>query len=559
MKEQKHIIKKQILDIQLDRQENSFQIQNSLSAQNAQISSIIDEVCTSVSDPNRFIQLEKEFPERLRKCFYETLFNRVNELLLDSTTFKPLSGRAESLTGDPQINFRANSQSLTQTQIDLDLLQYFLKSGTFPWWSEKITFEELEKIFINLLKNSTEEVVYLLRNVLIDKKVRSRIIYQFSDKLLLKIAGKCSAKKLKQIQYWIKDIKFVLTLVPSISTNDSQLRLIFWDFIFMAYLTTPDSEFSEKKTAEIILSSIAMRQKVSYPSLILSLHKEIKRLSRSKHSFQSKLPKWIENQQKEIQSYGDVARPERPGSTSSIQQKRNLSTTAKSDENIQKETHKTSESLENKNCKKDKDGIEPGLQQSQKPAWKDTKKTDDQPADYDIKFSKGIESTCEEIYIDNAGLILVWPYLGHFFQSVGLMYDGAFVDEESINRAIHLLQFLATGEEQTAEYFLPLNKLLCGLDLENPIGKDVHLSKQEKEECEKLLNTVIKHWSALKNTSVTGFRASFLQRKGVLQWNEENWLLRVERKTYDLLLERIPWSISIIKLSWMKTALYVEW
>ena len=133
----------------------------------------------------------------------------------------------------------------------------------------------------------------------------------------------------------------------------------------------------------------------------------------------------------------------------------------------------------------------------------------DQPTEYDIKYSKEIETTCEEIYIDNAGLILVWPYLGHFFQSVGLMNDGAFVDEESISGAIHLLQFLATGEEQTAEYFLPLNKLLCGLDLENPISKNFHLSKQEKEECEKLLKTVIKHWSALKNTSVMGFLKKF--------------------------------------------------
>ena len=40
---------------------------------------------------------------------------------------------------------------------------------------------------------------------------------------------------------------------------------------------------------------------------------------------------------------------------------------------------------------------------------------------------------------------------------------------------------------------------------------------------------------------------------------EDAWILRVERRGYDLLLERIPWSISMVRLSWMKTVLIVQW
>ena len=78
-------------------------------------------------------------------------------------------------------------------------------------------------------------------------------------------------------------------------------------------------------------------------------------------------------------------------------------------------------------------------------------------------------------------------------------------------------------------------------------------------ECHSLLESVIAHWKALKNTSLTGFRESFLQRKGTLFENGPSWTLQVERKPYDLLLNSIPWGFNMIKLPWMKKMIQVEW
>ena len=92
-----------------------------------------------------------------------------------------------------------------------------------------------------------------------------------------------------------------------------------------------------------------------------------------------------------------------------------------------------------------------------------------------------------------------------------------------------------------------------------PVSKDFTISNVENAEAEKLLSATIAHWSALKNTSIKGFRTAFLQRDGIVLNKGNSWVVQVERKTYDLLLERLPWSIAMIKLSWMKTLLYVEW
>jgi hypothetical protein len=85
------------------------------------------------------------------------------------------------------------------------------------------------------------------------------------------------------------------------------------------------------------------------------------------------------------------------------------------------------------------------------------------------------------------------------------------------------------------------------------------LSSEEKKEADDLLQSAIKHWSILKDTSPEGYRSAFLQRDGILKFEDDHWYLRVERKSYDMLLESLPFTISLIRLPWMKNKLLVEW
>jgi hypothetical protein len=70
---------------------------------------------------------------------------------------------------------------------------------------------------------------------------------------------------------------------------------------------------------------------------------------------------------------------------------------------------------------------------------------------------------------------------------------------------------------------------------------------------------MISHWSAIGNTSVQGLRQTFLQREGYLSRKEDGWHLQVPKRTFDMLLDKLPWSISTIRLPWMETILWVEW
>ncbi|MCX2680327.1 contractile injection system tape measure protein [Galbibacter sp. EGI 63066] len=162
-------------------------------------------------------------------------------------------------------------------------------------------------------------------------------------------------------------------------------------------------------------------------------------------------------------------------------------------------------------------------------------------------------------FFKNAGIILVHPFLNHLFKKLDLLEDMAFKNFECQNKAVLLLEYIATGNEHIPEYEMVLPKFLCEMPANIPLDHTLLLTEEEKEEANGLLQAVIEHWGALGTTSIDGVREGFLMREGKLEKEQTGWKLYVEHKTIDVLLDRLPWNLSIVKLPWMKEMLKVEW
>ena len=63
-----------------------------------------------------------------------------------------------------------------------------------------------------------------------------------------------------------------------------------------------------------------------------------------------------------------------------------------------------------------------------------------------------------------------------------------------------------------------------------------------------LLAAVIGHWPVVGAISPDQLRGGFILREGWLRKGAQDWTLRVERKTYDVVLERLPWSIAVLRI-----------
>jgi hypothetical protein len=188
------------------------------------------------------------------------------------------------------------------------------------------------------------------------------------------------------------------------------------------------------------------------------------------------------------------------------------------------------------------------------------------PAYESVETSERADSEPAEdrfpLAVSCAGLVLLHPFIARFFANTGVLEtegSGA-LSPNALPRAAALLYYLATGREDLHEWELGCVKVILGLTPETPLPvSDGLLTPADREEAEALLAAAVGHWSALKNTSVQGLRSSFLERNGLLGESEQGLRLRVEDRPYDVLLDQLPWNIGVVKLPWMKKAIYTEW
>ena len=127
---------------------------------------------------------------------------------------------------------------------------------------------------------------------------------------------------------------------------------------------------------------------------------------------------------------------------------------------------------------------------------------------------------------------MLHPFLSNFFSRLQLTHQGSFTDSKTQQKALYLLHYLATGEKTAEEYELVVPKVLCAYPLQRPVSKQISLLEHETEEADQLLQLLSKN---------------------------ESLCLQLEAGAMDVLLDYLPWNLSILKLPWMKSLLHVEW
>jgi hypothetical protein len=175
---------------------------------------------------------------------------------------------------------------------------------------------------------------------------------------------------------------------------------------------------------------------------------------------------------------------------------------------------------------------------------------------YEERFQEE-KSNSKSCYVQNAGLIILHPFLKQMLKNCSLIGDNNTIINKEL--AVHILHYATTKKENDYEHLMLFEKFLCGIEIEQSIQREVRIEDKHKQQVEEMLLSVLEHWSALKTASPAILRNEFLQREGKLDWSESNPKLTIERKTQDLLLEKIPWNINIIKIPWIEKLIYTQW
>lgn len=404
-------------------------------------------------------------------------------------------------------NWQANSTSSPSSTIPTALspwksFLFFLEKGHFPWRSNQLTVNTLDE-FIKKETESNQSLILLVNQIKDDPISLQRLIHQLPISTLDFIFDKLSKGEMSFISFYK-----ILEKTFSKRWNRNEVKLGIWSIAFHTLFKNPPERigienFKNKLQLEVLTKTVAIFSKKKRNGPIIQKLTEVIFNELKLNFNQSKL------------KLSDATK-------SFFQQNKfnNKSFTKK--EILQKKKTQSSKTELNNNS-------------------------------IDKIIGEGI-------FISNAGIVLLNPYLKMFFNRLGLTENNNFKSKTDQNQAALILQYLVTGEFSSMESDLSCNKILCNIPLEQPIPTELTLDENQIELCDGLLKAVIKNWEKLGNTSVEGLRNSFLIRNGKLSKKENNdWQLQVESKSFDILLSSLPWAISIIKLPWMEKMMTVDW
>lgn len=155
----------------------------------------------------------------------------------------------------------------------------------------------------------------------------------------------------------------------------------------------------------------------------------------------------------------------------------------------------------------------------------------------------------------NLGIVILLPFIQQLFELLDLLKEHQFKDDSARLKAIQLCHYLATGACAFRDQDVLFAKLLVGYELNDPIQIEAPLEVFEKQECIKLLESVIQYWQVLKSISIDGLRDAFLNRQGNIIVAENQYILKIESASVDLFLQNLP----SYQLPWMKRIIMIEW
>jgi hypothetical protein len=166
--------------------------------------------------------------------------------------------------------------------------------------------------------------------------------------------------------------------------------------------------------------------------------------------------------------------------------------------------------------------------------------------------------------MQHVGLVILHPFIKQLFLSLDYL-NGQFQFKTKLVRSsgVRMLYYLATGlkyeEDSEAEHELAFPKILCGMDVSDVIDLNNEIEVADYEKADSLLEACITHWDKLSTSSPDSLRNTFLKRQGRIVKKDAAFQLYVESSGTDILLDYLPWSITMIHFAWIEVPIYISW
>jgi len=426
-------------------------------------------------------------------------------------------------------------------QSNRNLVLYFLQTGLFPWWAKNNSKIQLEQAVTELMQHQPGVLRADLLTWLKHKAVVKRVVATFSDEYLTKLITLFLPSNQDT-----KETEQLVSMFTRQAFISERSRFVVWEELFqeMHFL----SQGMVGVPARWIQVVFQVTETISNSSVKSIVQGKLLAAIASLFQLGERDADWLQLTQ--------------------LAKRFDLDSTAQlwfSDEQSEsREVEESAPILEDPNQQKEVEALKDVVQQLQQTSSSqqaaDKRDEDQSTIVPPVPLAIDPFSESEKLYVRNAGIIVLWPFLERYFEKNELMVNGKFIHQEAREQACWLLQQLVIGpDRELFEPHLALAKVLVGMQPESPVNAPEVITDEQQLLMDELLTAVMEHVPAWKNLTVANLRKAYLQREGALSARDGQWLLQVKRETYDILLDKLPWPIQLIRLPWLDHLLVVEW
>jgi hypothetical protein len=538
----RHVIKKQVLELRFAQGKDMFLLQQKASEFfYSHLLPALEKIFDKLSDENNTIEIDRleldlgliEWDKDLQEIKIEELLSKLEkqvEKITGKATAPDYLATKESR--DSKIKKKTFSQNACEQWL------HYMQTGVLPWNLTGIDDEWRNRV-LETLATDYELVTRMKEMVTQDKRILQRIVRDHAISFLVKLIEIITAQQQQSLLQLVQEIEWILTpglpLTVTVESNPPKKEAAgIWQYLLKNAATTSGS-FSAAQLAKQWLEQ-GIENKEVQPERLKHIKHEISLLVTVIQEVLDTREKPAGNKASES---GQEAGEKQKNAEIAPQEKSTPAKEIRSTNDPQKDLL-AHQSNEGKNNVKEEDGAR---QESAAPAM--------------VADNKAMGE--EGIYVQHLGVILLHPFFKSFFQRTNLVAEGRFNSRAAQEKAIHLLHYLVTGSREAEEHLLAVPKIICGWPLEEPLSWETGLTAVETVEAGDLLNAAIAQWTILKNTSADGLREGFLQRNGKVQVKNSNMHFLVESSAIDVLLDHLPWNLSMVKLPWLSDLIRVEW
>ncbi len=496
----------------------------------------------------------------IERQFLDQIESKLIPLLNSNTATK-----RETLS-DSSVRTNANSEQA---------ILEFLNTGRFPWWfNAPKTASQMEALIYKVL--DAKSFITKLLDALQNNSVKSRLIKQFPDGFLMAIINSATLNKNH------KQLEALTKTYSALKKSDSSFRYLYWKLIFELTLE-PKTEHWIRTWKEVLpkiynsTASDAVKKAIALHEHIVTLAKNLKITKSTFKTFNTVSGNYLQDLDVTVINligkspintnviFSESSKNEIKRKNNELLANKLKTKTSKDYESFA--SNKEPNSLDsfstlghNELTKLEGQANLEKISEASKNPTDLEHQTNASKGEYDlIQDSNFIEDPTKSaaIYTAHCGLLLLHPFLATFLKRCELISDSGKLTDKAL--VVQLLYYTATGQDKPYEHQTVFEKFLADYPIGIPLDRTNALPEHLKEKADNLIVAVLEHLPQLKSSSVALFRHEFLTRSGKLMLNTNHNKVIIARKSFDILLNSMPWNMSLIKLPWLKNRIHLDW